>query len=297
MNTKVISAVGHVALRVRDVEAAVEHATTTMGLRLRAVDGARHYLTEGEPHHSLQYVQADHDAVDHVGLQASSAAALDEIRTRLARRGIPLLRDEPMNDCFQDGLAFVVPGGFVIEVYTGMPMDGPAFTPVGVRPSRFGHVNFGVAEPAPLIDVLTEVLDFRISDAFRGGAFLRCNEEHHGIGALVGPGVLQHHAWEVESIADLGRLGDLLDGRGESLLAGPVRHGMGRNIAAYIQGPANMMIEYYCDMQLIRDDENYVPGTWDEAGHKWFTRWAPQLPDPETRKLGMPPAPLGDRVG
>jgi catechol-2,3-dioxygenase len=290
MRTNVIAAIGHVALQVRDLEAAVEHAETIMGLRVVERTDDRVDLTHGAAHHSLQYIRSDVDAVDHIGLEAAGPEALAEIGERLTDRGIPLVADAPLDECLPAGLAVEVPNGFVFEIYCGMPQDQPPFLSTGVRPRRFGHVNFGVEDPGALIDFLVEVLDFRISDRFRGGAFLRCNAEHHGIGVLKGRGILAHHAWEIESIVDLGHLGDVLDELGSNLLAGPVRHGMGNNIAAYIEGPGGMLIEYYCDMLRIWDDSTYVPGEWPEDGYKWFSRWAPQLPDPSMRALGAPPA-------
>jgi catechol-2,3-dioxygenase len=268
VRTNVIAAVGHVALQVRDLDAAVEHAVTTMGLRETERTADRVDLTHGAPHPSLQYLRSDVDAVDHVGLEAAGPEAVAEIRARLEARGVPLLTDGPLDDCLTDGLSFEAPGGFVFEVYTGMPKDQPPYLPTGVRPMRFGHVNFGLEDPDPMIDLLLEVLDFRISDRFRGGAFTRCNAEHHGIGVLKGRGILAHHAWEVQ-----------------------VRHVMGNNIAAYMAGPGEILIEYYCDMLHIYDDSTYVAGEWAEDGHKWYSRWSPELPGPAARELGAPPAP------
>jgi catechol-2,3-dioxygenase len=294
MRTSVIAAIGHVALRVRDLEAAVEHATGVMGLRVVERSADRVDLTEGAPHHSIQYLRSDADAVDHIGLEAASPDAVQEIRDRLTRAGIPLLSDAPLDGCLNDGLAFAAASGFVFEVYSGMPKDQPAGgLSTGVRPRRFGHLNLAVEDPSALIAVLLDVLDFRISDHFRGGAFVRCNAEHHGLGVVKGPDVLQHHGWEVESIADLAHLGDLLDDLGTPLLAGPVRHGMGNNIAAYFEGPGGVAIEYYCDMLRIFDEDSYVPGVWhEEDGLRWYTRWAPQVPsvDSKVRTLGAPPA-------
>src|ERR1700739_3086372 len=199
MRAYAISAVGHVAIQVRDLEAAVEHATTVMGLRVTNSSQDRVELTHGREHHSLQYIRSDVDAFDHVGLEASGSDALQEIRARLTARGMPLLSEAPLDEAIEDGFAFEAPGGFVFEVYTGMPKDEPFFVSSGVKPIKFGHVNFAVEDPEALLEVLLEVLDFRISDRFRGGAFTRCNVEHHGIGVLRGPGVLAHHAWGVEN--------------------------------------------------------------------------------------------------
>ena len=290
MRPSVISAVGHVALRVRDLDAATEQATSVMGLRVvrrteREVD-----LTEGAPRHSIQFIRSDVDALDHVGLEAADRAALAEIRGRLERDGVALLAERPLDDALRCGLAFELPGRIVVEIYTGMPRDQPDYIASGVRPRRFGHVNINVPDPAPTLELLTRVLDFRISDRIRGGAFTRCNADHHGIAVLPGPSGLHHHAWEVQSVAELGRLGDTLHACGSALVEGPVRHGIGDNIAAYFEGAAGEAVEYYADMRRIDDDDGFVPGDWSSEGTDWYSQWTPRLPSDRFRSLGVPSA-------
>src|SRR5258708_19259423 len=89
MNRPVISAVGHVAIVAADLEAAVHNATTIMGLRVseRGEDGVD--LTHGAPHHSLQYLAGETDALHHIGLLAADSAALEETRPPAAPAPLP----------------------------------------------------------------------------------------------------------------------------------------------------------------------------------------------------------------
>jgi catechol 2,3-dioxygenase len=104
----------------------------------------------------------------------------------------------------------------------------------GVLPDRLGHFTLHPKDPEAVRDFLIRVLDFRLTDIIAGdGYFLRCNSDHDGLGLFEGPGTLHHHAWKVQSDAELGRLADLLDQHRLRLLWGPVRHGAGNNIAAY----------------------------------------------------------------
>ncbi|CAB4929378.1 unannotated protein [freshwater metagenome] len=291
----VVSAIGHVAIRVKDLGAAVEHATTIMGLRVSDRTADRVDLTEGLSHHSLTYIKSDVEAIDHMGFEAAGPWAVEEIRRRVKDAGLPVLSDRPFDECLSDGFVFEAPGGWAIEIYSDMPHDQPLdWVPSGVRPRRFGHLNIAATDPDAVIKVMCDILDFRVSDHFRGGAFIRCNPEHHGLGVVKGPGKLHHHAWEIENMTDLAHLGDLLDDLRVFMLAGPVRHGMGNNIASYFEGPGQMAVEYYCDMVKIWNDETYEPGVWSEdAGDlRWFTRWTQQVPSPDMRirQLGLPPA-------
>jgi hypothetical protein len=140
-----------------------------------------------------------------------------------------------------------------------------------------------------LSDFLERVLDFRVSDVVEAGRFLRCNVEHHGIAVLPGPGRLHHHAWEVRDIGEIVRLGDLLDRRGERLMWGPIRHGAGNNIAAYLIDPAGVVVEYYTDMQRIYD-ENHIAGQWTMDDPRSYSLWAPIPPPGDFMGLGAPPA-------
>jgi catechol 2,3-dioxygenase len=288
MRPSVIASVGHVALRVRDLERAVDVGTQVMGLRASRQTPDAADLTCGSARYALQLQRADVDAFDHLGLEAEGPEALAEIRRRLDAAGIPLVSDGPLDEALTDGLAFELPGRVLLEVYVGMPHDQPDYVPTGVRPTRFAHVNVYVPDPEPALEVLVGVLDFRVSDRIRGGAFTRCNADHHAIAVLPGDSKLHHHAWEVEGIADLGRLGDVLDASGSALVEGPVRHGIGRNIAAYFEGPAGEAVEYYTDMELIHDDAAHVPGEWAVEGTEWYSRWTPRLPSEHFRRLGAP---------
>ncbi len=284
----VVSEVGHAAIRVTDLAAAEEFAVEVMGLSVTERSGDAVWLSHGGSHHSLQYIKGDRDAVDHVGLVARDEDALAEVRARIEGAGLSVVSDGPLGPGIEDGFAFEAPEGFVVEVYSRMTQAADASPGPGVRPNRLGHINFFVRDPAPMRALLIELLDFRISDLIEGGVFLRCNVDHHGIGVFEGNGLLHHHAWEVSSIVELAALADLIDARGGAVLWGPVRHGMGNNIALYLQDTSGAIVEYYCEMDRIYDDANYVPGNWERTGDKWYSLWAPGFPD-GFAELGLPP--------
>ena len=161
----VISAIGHVALQVRDLDANLEHADRILGLRAVGEADEWTYLTHGAPHHSLQYKPGRIDGLDHIGLEAPDHEALDEVRRRVENEGCEIVSNDPLDPMLEMGLAFTGPGGFLFEVYTQMPSDQPsAFETVGARPTRFGHVNITCPETEALTDFCVRVLDFRISD-------------------------------------------------------------------------------------------------------------------------------------
>ena len=279
-NAPVIAAVGHVALRVRDLDGAVGTATELLRVKESERSEDRVYLTEGAPHHSVIYIDAAEDALDHVGLIARDLGALTEVRGRVERAGFTIVSNEPLNPATGEGFAFVGPEGFMFEVSLGQEQLPHKQRPIGCLVRRFGHVNLFVKDPKAMADFLADTLDFRLSDEVEGKAFfMRCNVDHHGIGLFIGAGVIHHYAWEVQSLAQLGDFADRVDQRGGSVLWGPGRHTIGSNIAVYFLEPCGVVVELYADMERVYDELNRKPGSWEMVGHKWFSQWMPQLPE------------------
>jgi catechol 2,3-dioxygenase len=290
-NRPVVSAIGHVAFGTPDLEAAIWTCTHVMGMRVSDQTPDAVCLTHGAQHHSLQYRRAERELLDHVGLEAADPEAVAEIRSRVTAAGFAVLAEKPWDPGIEEGFVFQGPEGFVFEVYWGMPKREPDYEPLGVRPNRLGHVNIKVRDPVAMTKFFVEIFDFRVSDGFEPPTryFLRCNADHHGIAIVPGEGVLHHYAWEVQSIADLGRLGDCLDTHGKRLAWGPVRHGVGRNIAAYFVDSIGTVVEFYSDMTQIFDEAGHVPGVWSPDDTRYYSLWAPMRPEGFSQ-LGVPTA-------
>jgi catechol-2,3-dioxygenase len=287
---RVVTAIGHVALRVTDLEACVDHAERVLGLRTveRASDEA--FLTCGGAHHALHLVRDRVASVDHIGLVAPGPEELELLAGRLAGEGIAA--DPAPAPHVERSLVFRGPEGFAFEVYTGMTNVPFDYETTGIRPRRLGHVNLRAATPGPLAAFLQRVLDFQVSDVIGDGRayFLRCNPDHHGVAVTTGPApALHHYAWEVRDVSELVSLCDLLDVREAGMLWGPVRHGAGENIAVYHREPSGAAVEHYTDMERIYDDGRSRSGRWDAGDPRWLSRWAPAAPAAALGTAGLPP--------
>ena len=293
MRAPVISEIGHVSVRVRDLAAAEQFATSVIGLEVTDRTEDSVWLSHGTGHHSLRYTRDAADAVDHVGLVASDAESVAEIKTRVGGAGLQIVADGPVGRGVEDGFTFQDEEGFAFQIYSRMKrVELPNQRLIVLRPRRLGHINFFPRDARRMQKMLMEVLDFRVSDwAGAEGAFLRCNVDHHGIGVYPGPGHLHHHAWEYPTIVELAELADYVDAHGGSVLWGPMRHGIGRNIATYVREPSGLGVEFYCDMQQIYDETNHVPGHWDlDTDHKWLSLWAVHPTPGDFGDWGVPPA-------
>ncbi|CAN5201605.1 VOC family protein [soil metagenome] len=291
MSRGLISEMGYVALQTTKFDESVDVATTLFGLRETVRSGRTAYLAAAAVHHELVYIESDIDAVDHFGLVADGPSALAEIRARVDAGGYRVISESPLVEGIDQGFAFVGPEGFAFSIYLGM--DRVAVTGATFGPDRYGHINLHPQDIDTMKNFLIDVLDFRISDIIGDdfAYFLRCNPDHHGIALIKGKGWLHHHAWQTQSIADLGKLGDRLFLAGKRLIWGPVRHGAGHNIAAYFVEPSGAVYELYTDLEQIYDDKR-PPIVWD-ADSRWFNQWGVYNGE-EFRSHGMYPAPVAN---
>ncbi|WP_166879991.1 VOC family protein [Salinibacterium sp. ZJ450] len=286
MSWGLISEMGYVGLQTTNLADSVFDATQILGLRETDRDANAVYLSAGEAHHELVYVESDVNGVDGFGLVASDGDALRQIRSRVQDEGFRIVNSKPRLDGIEDGFAFVGPEGFLFEIYIGMQKAGRVERTFG--PDRYGHINFHPRDVTGMMKFLHRVLDFRLSDTIGDdyAYFMRCNPDHHGIALIRGEGTLHHHAWQTQSIADLSKLGDRLNAVGRELIWGPVRHGAGHNIAAYFVETTGAVVELYTDLEQIYDDSR-SPVVWSE-GDNWWNMWSSYRPT-EFRKYGITP--------
>lgn len=278
--SSLIKRMAHVGLRVPDLGASVAWATTVMGMReVERADGTA-YLTHGDCHHSLQLIEDDHAAFDHLAMEAHDDEALERVVARLRERDVPIVAEGPQERGIAKAVRFRAPAGHVLEVFTGMDGAGAVHTGAGVQPRKFGHATLTCEDTEATRDFFGDLLEFRLSDTIGPSVlvFMRCNVDHHGIGLQRGPAGMNHYAWNVESLATLGELGDVLARNGGWFIWGPGRHGAGENIFTYHYDPAGMVVEYYADLYQVWDERSYVPGQWSLEDHRGQNLWGPGTP-------------------
>lgn len=279
---------GHLALRVPDLDASVAHAQEVLGLReVERRDGSS-FLTCGGEHHSLQLISGEETAVDHMAFEVSSRADLAHLRQRLQDEGTGLL-SEPTEPGLSDSLRFVGPAGHVYEAYHGMEAVDPVYRTAGVRPQRFGHFTVTAQDTDSVASWCERVLDFKTSDVIHtpggGFVFMRCNALHHSLAIAPGRDGFHHYAWQLQSIADFGRVGDTLDQHDTRLIWGPGRHGPGDNMFTYHLDPAGAVVEHYTDMEIVLDDARPVRDWPDEP--RTMNLWGP-LPAQDFLGMAIP---------
>lgn len=281
--------IGHVALRVPDLEASSEHAMRTLGLRSVRASADAALLTANDKHHELQLLADGPPGIDHVGLEVSSERELEGVRDRALAAGSRIVSEAPEEEGLSRAIRVEAPLGLVFEVYCGMERSAPDPAHVlGGRARKLGHVTFGVGDKADLVTFLIEVLGFRVSDSVEAFVWLRCDADHHGI--AVGSGfpadVMHHYAFELKGWSGMLEYLDHLALQGQRLIYGPGRHGPGYNLFTYLPDPGGAILEAYADLQRIEDDATYTPMGWESHPNP-VNLWGPP-PPAEFGDYGLP---------
>jgi len=274
-----ITELGYVSINVTDLSASIRNGVDVLGLREIAATGKKGFLSAQDKPQEIVYTQADENSLDHIAVAAPTREDLEAIRSKVQRRGLRVIADHPLEDNVDEGFAFVDQDGFTWQVFTQTSAYSiRKFGSTG--PDRIGHINLQVTDTLPAIDFLKDVFNLKVSDRIGMDAafFLRFNSDHHGVAVFKSDKIaIHHHAWQTQSIVDLGRLGDRLARRGARLAWGPVRHGAGDNIACYYVEPSGAVIELYTDLESIYDPER-AERVWNEEDLFWINQWDGQVP-------------------
>lgn len=278
MSWGLIAEMGYLTIHTTRLDEQIATSRDILGLREVERIGNAVYFAAADVHQEIVYVEADRDAIGHISLRARDGDALREIRRRVKSAGFRILSDAPLEAGIEEAMSFVGPDGYVFQIYTNLQAV-PAEGRYGGGPDRYGHLNMHPTDLQRMKNFLVDILEFRVSDVIGDdfAYFLRCNSDHHGIALIKGKGSFHHHAWQTQSIVDLGKLGDRLDRAGQRMIWGPVRHGAGHNIASYYVEPSGAVVELYADLEQIYDDER-PPIEWGSEDWRWLNRWADYRP-------------------
>ena len=260
-----VTRMGHMALRVPDLDAAVDFQRDILGLvETERLAGAS-YLTCNERHHELILIQDPvRRGYDHIALEVPDAAALDTAKGRLRSAGGRILGDvydgEPGID---RALRVQAPGGHVFKLFCGM--ETGQVLDAGDRPLKFEHASVKTPRPKPLERFLADGLGFRFSDRMGPlASWWHCDADHHGMAITLAPrNELSHYAYSVEDLNAAGRVADRLKReRGGRLIWGPSRHGPGNNRFVYFHDHDGAMIELCSDLAQMPPTGDYQPRNW-----------------------------------
>ncbi len=262
-----VTRIGHIALHVKDLDAAVEFQQQVIGMveteRLAGIS----YLTCNDRHHELILIEdAANHGYEHLALEVPDASVLEGAAKRLTAAGATMLGEvydgEPGID---RALNLKSPGGHVYKLFCGM--ETITAPPAGDRPIKFEHISCKVTNRRAEERFLIEGLGFRFSDRMGFlASWWHCAEDHHGIALTLAPrSELSHYAYQWRDFAALGRVADRLKAhRDRKCVWGPSRHGPGNNHFLYLHDEDGAMIECCSELAHMTRD-SYHPRNWSMA--------------------------------
>ena len=285
---------GHVALRVLDLEPAIEHYTKVLGLIETARDPAtkRVFLKgwDEHDHHSVVLRQADESGMDHLGWKVDGTAALKRLAADVEASGLATncswiaAGDHPETG---ERFRFTIPTGHVMELYAergivgnGCGTDAPDVNPtpwpdglVGIGAVRFDHCLLYGDDLDGTVKLFREVLGFGLAEQvmagpnndFMIGAFLSCSNKAHDIAFIRQPvkGKIHHASFLLNSWEQVLRAGDILSRTHTSIDIGPTRHGITRGETIYFFDPSGNRNEVFSGGYTYYPDKPTI--TWTEA--------------------------------
>lgn len=281
--------VGHIALRVPDLDEAVAFHGDVLGLVETTREGPVSYLTCNDRHHELILIEqgAGERGYEHIGLQLPDAETLERARSGIAAAGGELLGPTDDGEPGIDRAALVRgPGGHVFKLFTGMETGREL--PEGDRAQKFEHVSIKARGLGGTERFIEKGLGFRFSDRLgRTASWWHCDADHHGMAVVFAPRhELSHYAFTAPDLNAMGRICDRLAARGGKLIWGPSRHGPGNNLFIYFHDPAGAMIEVCAELAQMPPEGDYMARQWP-GGLGAINQWGGP-PPPRFLLTGFP---------
>ena len=285
---------GHSTLMTPDVERMIDYFTRIVGLNLAAREKNRAILATKAGVEAIVLEHGRAVAAPRLSFQLAPGSDLGEVAARLNKAGVRSERRSDITPGIAEALAFADPKGTVLEVFSDFAFAPKNNTDAGVMPLKFGHIAYQCPDVLGVVQFYCDVLGFRVSD-WRSDffAFLRCSRDHHTVNFLRDAEAAIHHiAFEVRDWSDIKRACDILAGNGIKLTWGPIRHIIGHNIAAYHKNPDGVVVEFFCEMDQMFDEELgfFEPRPWHQDRPQRPKVWGDDTPSnwwgPMSRSAG-----------
>ena len=301
--------IGHVEFEVQDLARMTDYYRDTIGLTLTDQDADTAYLSTVVDHHSVVLRQSNNGTrLTKIAFQVAPVDA-DDLVNHLKGHGASAEIREGSQPSINEVVRTSNPDGLAIELYSEFEPSAHPYSFRGVNPVKLSHVSALSPDPKKTMDFYIDVLGFRFSDSVRDFFyFLRCGADHHTINLITGEYAgMQHFAFEVADMSHMQAACDVLIRQGVPVMWGPIRHGIGHNLAAYHLDPEGQVVEFcaeldrmssealgYYDPRPYHEDRPQRPKRWENA-HDAGAMWG-QYPPPAGFGKGISAAAVGIKL-
>lgn len=281
-----VQRLGHLTLETDDIEKSIAYYVDVNGLVVVARTAESAHLASRIGQLSITLVRSDHNGCRRISFEVPPDADFAVLQKALAEEGIASeIRTDPFPGT-PNALVFRDPNETVIELFNNWTFLSDTRAVAGIGPNKLGHVAFYVSDIQKLVAFYQKVLGFRVSDWLGDFfVFMRCNPDHHSVNFFsANRAALHHFAFELRDFTHIQQSCETLALARIPLTWGPMRHGPGNNLAAYHRNPEGHIIEYYCELDQLKNealgyfeprpwhtDKPQRPKVWEPG--KWISGW------------------------
>jgi catechol 2,3-dioxygenase-like lactoylglutathione lyase family enzyme len=270
---------GHATFTTPDLDKAIDYYAQVNGLLVAEREKNRAFLATKVGQLIVQLELGDQAACTKLSFEIAPSVDFEEARRALANDGI---KSELRNDSIPGigkVLAFKDNKGTTIELFTEWSYLCRHGQALGAAPLKLGHVAFAVQNPQETASFYERVMGFRVSDWIGDFfVFMRCNTDHHSVNFIRGKSTRMHHiAFELKDFSHLQESCDILGQQQIPIIWGPLRHGPGHNIATYHRNQDDQVVEFFCEMDQMFDEElgYFEPRPWHHDQPQRPKVWTP----------------------
>jgi catechol 2,3-dioxygenase len=286
--------IGHVSIRVMDMDAAVQHYEKVLGLKTMMKDKAGNvYLKcwDEWDKFSLILTPSDQAGVNHVAYKVKDDSDLEALQARIEAWGIrTTILPEGTLPSTGRMLQFQLPSGHDMRLYahkeyvgTDVGTQNPDPWPDNIRGAGahwLDHVllmcefnpETGVNTVADNTRFITECLDFFLTEQIMVGpdgniqlaTWLARTSTPHDIAFVGGPrSGLHHFAYFLDSWHDVLKAADIMGKNKVRIDVAPTRHGITRGETIYFFDPSGNRNETFAGLGYLAQPDRPVT-TWTE---------------------------------
>lgn len=286
--------IGHINLRVLDMDAALEHYENTIGLTRTDKDSAGNVYLKGWDEwdqYSIMLSQSDTAGMNYVAYKVEKDAELDVFRQRVQDYGIAVeeLPAGAMHNCGR-AIRFNLPSGHDFRLFAEKKVVGKAVGALNPDPWPDGlkgagvhwldHVLLmcelnpeqGINHVADTSKFLNEALDFYLAEQvlvgpdgdIQAATWMFRTTTPHDIALVGGPRMGLHHcAFFLDEWSDVLKAADVMAKRRTKMDVTPQRHGITRGSTIYFFDPSGNRNETFGGLGYLAQPDMPVI-TWTE---------------------------------
>ena len=282
---------GHATIETQDFQKSLDYFVDLNGFVVVSQEKGRAWLASKIGQLNIVLVASDRSDCTHISFEVAPNSDFSEMQKSLLAEGIASeIRSDPFPGTLEC-LVFTDPKGTVIELFSSWSFISPNQNVAGIGPLKVGHIAFFTPDVQGLCDFYQRVLGFRVSDWLGDFfVFMRCNPDHHSLNFFRGDNAKLHHiAFELKDTVHLMESCERLAQGRIPLGWGPLRHGPGHNLATYHRNPDDHVVEYYCELDQMKNEElgYFEPRPWHVDRPQRPKVWTP---GEWTSGWGLPPA-------